>query len=193
MADLVDLSEVREHLQKPDPDHEQDAILRSLISRASETITRYTRREFTPTEDATREFVWIAGHEIDLAPYDLRSVTTLTLDSDLPVASQTVLTTSQYRLRPKPAPHGVYQRIELVNTWPPRIGGEVKVEGDWGFLEVPNDVKHACLVTLATWFRADVAAFTTRFNPELEQLEIPQAVPAGVLAALAPYRRGVVA
>lgn len=197
-TDLCTVEDVRRVLQKPAGDTAQDQVISWLITRASRAITDHCRREFVPTASATREFVWSGGYVLSLAPYDLRSVTSVTLDSDLAVADQTVLTADDYRLRPKPAPDGVYQWVELRRRYPtdrhwPRSGEwaerEVKIAGAWGFASIPEDVNLAAAVTVTDWFRERVAAFGARFNQETETVELPEALPSGVRAMLLPYKR----
>lgn len=189
MADLCDVASVRLFLQKPDGDQEQDAILGFLISHASAAIERHTRREFTPSTAQTRTFIWQHGTLIDLAPYDLRTVTSLRLDPD---TTALTLTGTSYRLRPKPNPDGTYQWVKMIDqsryttTYFER---EVEITGDWGFASVPADVEQACVVTVADWFRERVAAFGTRFNETTGQFEVPEALPRGATALLAPYKR----
>ena len=45
---LVDLTDVREFLQKPAADTDQDPLLEHFIAQASGAIMRYCRREFAP-------------------------------------------------------------------------------------------------------------------------------------------------
>jgi hypothetical protein len=40
---------------------------------------------------------------------------------------------------------------------------------------VPEDVQHWCNVTVATWLRKDVSAFTDVFNVDEGQVEPPRA------------------
>ena len=194
-TDLCSVAEVREFLQKPQGDQEQDAILGALITRASVAIMRECEREFAPTSTAlARKFEigpdW-ASTILSLAPYDLRAATTVKLDTDL---TPYTLSTSEYRLGPKPNRDGTYTWIRLrpqsnaTANWFPDFR-EVEITGNWGFAAVPDDVKHAAVVTSADWFRRDVAAFSTTFSTDTGDLEVPQSLPRGVLPILASYKR----
>jgi hypothetical protein len=196
--DLCTLAEVNEFLQTPAGDTEQDVIIGKLVTRASELILNYCEREFAPpTTAAARDFVWFDGLSVDLAPYDLRTATSVVLRSDRPAAEQTTLTTSDYRLRPKPAKDGVYQRIQLRNyslaDFPADPQVEVRVTGDWGFSAVPDDVRDACIKTVGIWLRRDVAPFTETFNLDEQRLERPRALPRPIQDELDHYRRFAIA
>lgn len=196
-GDLCTVEDVRSFLQKQDADSEQDLILAALIGRASVAIMRYTEREFAPAGDpgVARKFElcdeWY-DTILSLAPYDLQTATAVKLDTDL--ASAVTLTAEEYRLMPRPARDGVYNRIRLrpqtasSSTWFGDIR-EVEITGTWGFPAVPEDVRHAAVVTVADWFRRDVAAFSTTFNLDTGALDVPQAVPRSVLPVLDAYRR----
>lgn len=183
--DLTSTSAVKSFLQKSDST--QDTIIASLITRASVGIMRYTHRQFAPTESAaTKVFAHEGGHMLDLAPYDLRVLTTLTTATE--TTSPAVVASTNYGLRPKPARDGVYQRVKLT-TNPGEC--EITVVGDWGFATVPEDVAHWCIVTVAMWLRRDVQAFESTFSIDEQRLERPEALPAAVRGGLATWKRPV--
>lgn len=198
-TDLCTLSEVRSFLQKQSTDTGQDAIISSLITRASLAIMRYCDREFAPaTTAATRKFEWHPNATfVDLAPYDVRSVTTVRLDSDQ--TTPTTLTTDEYRLWPRPNRDGTYQALRIrpwtivSPSWQFPDVREVEVTGDWGFAAIPEDVKHTALVTVATWLRRDVAAFSQTFNLSEDRVERPEFLPSAIARQLDHYKRTIYA
>lgn len=191
-ADLCTLEDVRLFLGKDDSDTSQDAVIASLISRASLAIMRDCQREFAPaSSSAARVFRYSTPGRMSLAPYEARTVTNVRMDSDQ--ASPVTLTASQYRLWPVPAPDGTYLTLLFDGTegssasaWRDRV---VEVTGTWGMAAVPEDVRHACVVTAATWFRRDVAAFSTTFKLDEDRVERPEVLPAQVRGLLDRYRR----
>lgn len=191
-ADLCTLEDVRLFLGKDDSDTSQDAVIASLISRASLAIMRDCQREFAPaSSSAARVFRYSTPGRMSLAPYEARTITNVRMDSDQ--ASPVTLTASQYRLWPVPAPDGTYLTVLFDGTegssssaWRDRI---VEVTGTWGMAAVPEDVRHACVVTAATWFRRDVAAFSTTFKLDEDRVERPEVLPAQVRGLLDRYRR----
>ena len=194
-ADLCTVEEVRDFLQKPVADTNQDQILGSLITRASYAIMRFCEREFAPAGSVgvTRTFQIGYGDEwLSLAPYDLQTVTLVQVDTD---TTAYTLSTDEYRLDPPGKPQSVYTSIRLrplsVSTsgrqlWPTR---QVQITGTWGFPSVPDDVKHACVVTVATWFRRDAASFSSVFRLDEGAVERPEALPSAVKGVLTPWRR----
>lgn len=197
-TDLTSLAAVRAFLQKPTADTNQDAEISTLITAASTAIMRWTGREFAPAVTSTaRIFAYKGGGILDLAPYDCRSVSAVVLDTDLGASDQTTLETTDFALRPLPVRDGVYQWLRLPNhgvadspgRFPER---QVTVTGTWGFAAVPENVAHACIVTVAIWLRRDVAAFSTTFSINEDRLERPEAMPSAVIGLLSPYRRPTV-
>lgn len=194
---LTTRANVRAFLQKPTADTAQDAVIDSLIARASAAVERYTEREFHPTTDATRVFECefkYGGAQLDLAPYEFQGVGAngyVKLDTDL--SSPRTLGADEFRLGPKPAIQGTYKWIRLVPTgWGGfhRFGTrEVTVRGDWGQLTVPDDVEQAVIVTVAIWMRRDVSVFSTAMNLTEDRVERPEALPSAVARMLQPYCR----
>ncbi len=194
---LVTVAEVRSFLQKQDEDTEQDAILAALIERASEAVLTYTEREFAPVSatNTARQFYYPDNGVLSLTPYDLNTLVSVKIDT-VDGAGGTTLGATEYRLMPKPAKDGVYNWLKLNpvtgNPTGTRFNDrEVTVTGTWGFPAVPDDVKHWTSVTVADWFRLNVAAFSTTFNLDEGRVDIPQALPAAVRAGLARYRTPV--
>lgn len=192
--DLTTLSAVRSFLQKPTADTNQDTIIQSLITRASDAIMRYTQREFAPTASATaRNFLSDERGYVSLAPYDLRSVSQVRMDTD--TSSPVTLTTDEYRLRPVPAPLSVYTYLLLNPTsgHPSTRFAQrtIEITGNWGFSAVPEDVAHAAILTVAAWLRDEVSAFTSAYPQE--EGAVPSSpessIPQGARAVLMPFMR----
>lgn len=190
-GDLTTRADVRAFLVKPAGDVGQDALIDSLITRASRLITQHCEREFTTTNATARRFYYDGSGYLSLDPYDLRSVTSIVFDVE-PGESQTTLTTDEYRLWPLPAPDGVYQAIRFQvysagsSTWRQRT---IEITGDWGFASVPADVADAAIKTVAIWLRRDAAAFESTFRLDEERIEHPKAIPSAVYDQLDGYRR----
>ena len=167
MADLVTLAEAREYLQKASGQTGTDAALTSLITRASAVIQREIDTFITPNEATTHTVQWDGSTQIRLLPYVMRSLSAVTLDPD--ESSETVLTASQYRLGPEPAKDGVYSVIELDWQAIPTYDGNfpsrrAEIAGYYGYAVVPDGLKHACLMTVAAWYRGGVAAFSSAYQ-----------------------------
>jgi hypothetical protein len=151
--DLCLLSDVKALMQKAGPNAaSQDALISTLITRASIKIMRDYGREFVPggTESlpatgATRTFEYSWGEQypgeafVSLAPYDLQTSPAPTVIVDTDQSSPITLSTAEYRLWPRPASQGVFMAIKVVplnvSVGPRRVGvsGNCTVTGNWGF------------------------------------------------------------
>jgi hypothetical protein len=164
--DLCTLADVRASLEIPVADTSRDALIATLITAASDAIMNETDREFAPvTASATRR-IKVDGLTFDLAPYDLRTVTTMTLNPE--GASPTVLAAAtDYQLQPIGAPSGTYTSVKLSGFLASLYAGPslytfgyalIDIAGAWGFASVPTDVNRACVVTVGSWLRKDVSS-----------------------------------
>lgn len=195
---LVTVGEVREFIQKPTPDTNQDPIIAELIKRASETVINYAEREFAPagTTTAVRSFVYCGNGVLNLAPDDLQKGTVVSVKIDtVDGTGGTALTAgTHYTLRPTRAKDGVQNWMRLAASLPAANPSpyfedrEVTIDAKWGFPSVPDDVKHWTIVTVAEWLRLHVSAFTTVFNIDEARLERPEALPSAVRAGLGKYK-----
>lgn len=167
-ANLVELAEVRLAMGVDDTDRSQDARILRLIADASTMIAAEVQRELLPAEDATRRRSSRTG-VIDLVPFDLRSATTVTLDPD--GGAQVLVAGDDFKLLPIGGSSilGTYTSLVLDSA----IGvdaldsvvrfGEVEVAilGDWGPTSVPLAAREACITTVRSWLRRDVAALAS--------------------------------
>lgn len=182
-----------------------DAIDAAIIN-ASAAITRYCAREFTPTASAARTFsihpTETAGplgpYRVDLAPYDLRTITSAHLHYGTP--EQVALTSADYLLRPQNGTGGTYTELLLRVAASVRVGdrfanfgtAELRIDGAWGFGSIPADVSYACILTVASWLRRDVPALEAGLDdPRMMLPDQPMGrrIPGAALALLTPYRR----
>lgn len=195
--DLTTLANVRAFIQKPSGSTEQDTVISSLITSASDVINANIAR-FLPAESAAaKTFVWRGG-PLCLHPYFLRSASSVVTDTESGVTisgTSTTVSSSDYRLRASPPSNaGVYRWLRFPNDSYGTYGGverEVTVTGDWGFASyatLPGDVVHWATVTVATWLRRDVSAFSTTLRLEEDRLERPDILPTAVVRGLAHYR-----
>lgn len=202
--DLCSLADVRGFLELPAADTSRDTLISATITPISDAIARYTQREFVPTASATRTFqIDIGQLKVDLAPYDLRTATTVSLhpESTSPV---TLTATSQYQLQPIPSQFGVYTSLRLANNianiWQSDSArwfgyAQVSIAGAWGFATVPTEVKQAAIIAVASAVRRDVPAMDLGdiLVDEPRQMgpdrPVNYALPAASLRMLGPYKR----
>lgn len=198
--DLITLDELRTAMEYPADDTSRDDLAAQLITQASLAITRECQREFVRTDDATRTFLWRRGRRLDLTPFDLRTVTSLTVHAG--TAQETTATAdTDYRLLPVVNRDGVYMRVEFAPDFDPDVSdyeesfgvARVTIAGAWGYAAAPEPVKRACAVTVASWMAHDVAANA------LADLDEPRglapapprqyAIPTPAWRLLSPYMR----
>jgi hypothetical protein len=197
-SSLCSLGDVKLVLQKKETDTLQDPLIEKWIPAASESIMRGTGREFAPASpNLTRVFEWPwEGQYVSLAPYDLRNLYEVKVDSDTTVGGM-VISEQEYRLWPQPPADGTYLSIRLQPfgavldriVWRNR---QVKIRADWGFATIPRDVNHACALTVAYWLRVNSGVYRTSHedpNPEPPRRGIPNEA----WDLLARYARAVTA
>lgn len=199
--DLCTVANVREALELPASDTTRDALIQTLVSDLSRAIIREYDREFAPAATATRRFQVPAGSlMLDLAPYDLRTVTSLTIN---PEVTGTVLTSpADYMLTPVTTQQGTYQAIRFSNRLTSLHVSQtaqdygytlVDINGAWGFASVPDDVKRACVIAVQSALRRDLTelAIAGIDEPQAIAPEGPatHSIPAASRRLLAPFRR----
>lgn len=204
--DLCTVDDVKALMQKAGPNSSgQDALIQSLITRASVKIMRDTHREFVPggpngetASNATRTFEFPRDHIgetfIDFDPYDLQTSPAPTLIVDTNLSSPLMLASTEWLLWPQPTRTGVYMgvRVSLLSArgGTPRFNNrQMTVQGNWGFPSVPADVTQACVETVVHWITANPAA------RRLEQIDAgmpgvnPRALPMSAVDLLAEFAR----
>lgn len=195
-AALTDLDAVRLFLQKTSTDQAQDDVIEMMIEAASELVMRECQRELIANDAAqTRVFAYNGGEVLDLAPYDVRSVTGIVVDPGTPRAR--TLQAGEYHARPLPAPDGVHTYLKL-----PGLDGhrrrqhvgehEIAITGMWGFPQIPKIASQATIMAVAIWLRREVAKFATTFNSDEGRVERPEALPAAAARMLRHLKRPVI-
>ena len=166
-TDLVTLDEASDFLQRTASQTAADDILADLISRASLVIQRQLDLEVAPPESATKVLSWDGSCRVQLVPFVARQIGAVTLDPD--ESGEDALATTEFRLGPEPAPDGVYYYLELdaraIGSYGGNFGSRrIELTGSWGFAAVPEELKHACCVTVTAWYRGQVAAFSGQYD-----------------------------
>jgi hypothetical protein len=179
-------------------ERDQDIAIAEAINSYSQAINDYCNRRFKPTETAaTHTFTYEGKTYLGLAPYEIRTATTIVLYSDQPSASQWTLSSTppaDYTLMPREKSIlNTYTWLEL-----PRLGyyrcAAVAITGDWGPAAVPSAVERACLIAVANNFRSPEGFASRQLGPlavqEFPELtETPgQSLPPDSRALLGPYR-----
>lgn len=200
---LIGIEEARRYVYRDENDSSRDEILIDAINDVSESIADHLRREITPqVASAARKFDYFGTGFLDLAPYDLRTVSEVKLYTDRPAASQVVLTTTNYRLWPTGgARGGTYLGLLLpapaLEEFDYGFGWEVTVTGAWGMAAdpstVPGALKLACkqwveniVKNPGSWASHAMSGYTV--TPE-QDFARRAGMPPSVLHRLEPWRR----
>lgn len=199
---LCNIEDVRRELELDQTDTSRDDLIEWYIPAASSAIIDEYQREFVPTSTAvTRRFEFSSYNHIDLAPYDLRSVTSVVIGPETTVP--TTLTTDQYTLWPVTPKHNVYTSLRLSRwvTLDPtswiRYGTHyVDVTGNWGWPSIPPNVRRACSLTVASWMRRDFGSLNLGdvgdvrdADPETFGTPVNFSIPPAARRMLQPFRR----
>lgn len=205
--DLCTLADVREFLELPTSDTSRDVRIQTSITQASEHIINDVKLELAPaTADQARAFLVDPRKQVDgqvllrLLPNVLRSVTTLKLHPEEASLTTTLDANTDYMLRPLEPSDGVYTDVRFLNGL--SYGStfysgfdfcKAEIRGAWGYANVPTDVRNACIETVASWLRRDVAAFNIDEIDDPRQLApnpaLVYSIPPSALKKLRPYRR----
>lgn len=193
-VDLCDLADVRGHSQYQASATEHDEVIGSLlIPSVSRAIAREVKRELSDAGAATRTITFDPrdGKKLGVSPWDLRTVTAVVLDQGRP--GEQTLTAAQYRLSFHDRDNGVWRGVELDQAYP--VSGlfserSVTITGTWGFAEVPDDVREACVLAVIMHLRRDVQAFGGSLQPNSFGDGVNDAVAfsPGVRGLLEPFR-----
>lgn len=156
---LCELADVRGSMETETVDTALDPLIQSYILTASALIQQETQREFAVTGSATRDFE-VCSRLVDLAPFDLRSASSVTLN---PLSGSTTLVAgTDYRLRPINGRSltSTYTALELaggVSLVSTELNGTVapriRIVGTWGPASVPLLARDACTFTVRSWLR----------------------------------------
>ncbi|MBT9156745.1 MAG: hypothetical protein DDT37_01733 [Firmicutes bacterium] len=144
------------------PGTADDARIDALILEAAHTIMRRYGREFVPWSVATRTFA-ARKRLVDLAPHDLRSVTSAVLSPGTPDAEILVANTD-YTLLPIGGAErtGTFLQLRFSNnltirsSFLERFGmAQVQIVGNWGVwadaTTVAEDIRRAAIETVLSW------------------------------------------
>lgn len=203
-SDLCTVADVRTQLETPTGETSRDTLIQVLITHASASIQREIRREFAPVTTAAtrRRLVWPGRRAtgsvlVDLDPYDLRTVSSMTLHPE-DTSPVTLVANTDYILDPVEAVQGTYQRVLIYgglsfsSTLSQRFGFcFLDVAGAWGFSSVPDDVKQACIEAVCSWLRRDMSAVYDVDDPRQAQPDRLKTLmlPPSSRQKLAPFRR----
>ena len=153
---LITISEARNYMADDEADAER---LADLINGYSLSIRQYTNRQFYREDGATKTFGYNgASGSLDLAPFELRNLTSITLAGTLYVLDL------DYQMAPVgKSLDGTWWKVVFASpigdshVYGPRplarFGYIVTIVGDWGTASIPDNVSLACKFAVANAYR----------------------------------------
>jgi hypothetical protein len=206
-AALCSLLDVRAFLEIPPSDLSRDDKIGELIPDAAKAIQKETSRQFTydagPTTHRFQAYPSKRTADgavvVDLNPYDLNTPTAVVLNAEVSPGT-TLVADSQYTTQPTSKPDGVTTYLllspyQVLNSAVLQRFGfcYLDVTGSWGFTTVPNDIRRAATLTVASWVRSDVAQMGFPDAGNIPGYTPPMpgfyTIPPAALRLLNPYRR----
>ena len=186
-------------------DTKSDERIDELIGQAQKTIAKRYGREFlVPSASAIKRLFVVRNQVVDLCPFELRSVTAVTLNPEATTPS--VLVAGQdYVLTPinKDPSTATYLGIRLnvdysASDYYANFGfSQLQIEGMWGawsdVVNVAEDVNMAVIETVLSWLNrpASQVAQEVLGEARANQPAIPSTwdIPAAAHRKLVPYSR----
>jgi hypothetical protein len=172
---LTTLEAVKEYLKIPIGTTVDDTKLEDLINSCSTAIENYCGRKFKE-QSFDEECDGTGTKYILLEQYPVKSINTVSVDD-------IILDSSEYKFKKN---NGVLIRNNTV--WP---RGDINTNVSYiaGLSEIPADLELACRHFVMSFFKADVASFSTTFSEGF--VFRPEAMPAQVKALVSPYKKVV--
>jgi uncharacterized phiE125 gp8 family phage protein len=151
-----------------------NTTIEELINASSSAIENYCKRKFKEQAYLEEEYDGTGKNHILLDQYPVKSIESVSIDG-------TPLSPGQYKVKKR---NGVL--LNNGGIWP---RGEINISVSYtaGYAEIPSDLELACKHLVMSYFKSDVANFSTTFQEGF--VFRPEALPAQVKALLAPYKK----
>ena len=169
---LTTLAAVKSYLKiTSDTDN---SLLEDLINASSNAIERYCERTFKEQLFTDEEYDGNGLNGLYLRQYPVKSITSVTVEG-------TSLNIIDYKCKKNNG-----KLIRNNGIWPT---GEINILVTYtaGYTEIPSDLELACKHLVMSYFKSDIASFSTTFQDGF--VFRPEALPAQVKALVAPYKK----
>lgn len=169
---LTTLSAVKSYLKiTSDTDN---SLLEDLINASSNAIEKYCNRQFKEQLYTDEEYDGNGLSGLYLRQYPVKEITSVTVEDEL-------LLTTDYKFKKE---NGKLIRKNFI--WPK---GEINILVTYtaGFSEIPSDLELACKHLVMSYFKSDIASFSTTFQEGF--VFRPEALPSQVKALVSPYKK----
>ncbi|WP_051957231.1 head-tail connector protein [Bacillus sp. UNC322MFChir4.1] len=173
---LTNLEAIKSYLKINSGQNTDDSRLEDLINSCSIAIENHCKRKFKEQTYSEEEYDGNGLKYLHLQQYPVKSVDSVTVDGIL-------LSSDQYKVKKS---NGTLIRTNSI--WPQ---GDINVVVTYvaGYSTIPNDLELACKHLVMSYFKADIASFSTTFQEGF--VFRPEALPAQVKALVQPYKKVV--
>ena len=179
-------------------DGSQDAQLQMVLDAVDRAVDRYCGRHFTLEINVTKYFYPQSTDELQVT--DLVTIDTMLSDTRGDRSFTLAFDPEDYELLPYVDSMGSEaERFDLIRIWPTSShsfspGRLVEITGDFGYIEAggtPPDVKTACLILGARWWKRREAPLGILNNVDLGQFDRLTKEDPDVLTLLSPYSTSI--
>jgi uncharacterized phiE125 gp8 family phage protein len=171
---LTTLAAQKEYLNTNNEGTSDDGLIEFLINAASSAIENHCKRKLKEQTFTDEEYDGNGLKTMHLQQYPVKSITSVTVDD-------TALATDDYKVKKR---NGALIRVGSI--WPE---GDINILVTYtaGYTFIPYDLELACKHLVMSYFKADIASFSTTFQEGL--VFRPEALPAQVKALVQPYKK----
>jgi hypothetical protein len=170
---LTSLDAVKSYLKINISETTDDDLLSSLIEACSNVIENYCNRKFG-IEEYEEEYDGVGKPFIILHNYPVNSIISVMIDGE-------IVEPIEYKIRKN---NGMLFRKSGI--WPHGIMN-IKVTYSSGTDEIPAAIELACKHLVMSYFKSDIASFSTTFQDGV--VFRPEALPSQVKALVSPYKK----
>lgn len=182
---LTTVAAVKSYLKIADTNIVDDARIELLINACSSTIENFCRRNFKKQTFTDEEYDGNNHRYLNLYNYPVQSVQSVTLNDELVdsieyiVKKKTGILARKYNNTLSGISYNRY-----VPIWP-KGDANILVTYTAGYDEIPADLEQACILYVMSFYKSDVANFSTTFTDGF--VFRADAMPVQVKLMLQPY------
>lgn len=150
------LADIKEHLQIPPSDAQDDMLLERAVEASSRSIDSFCGRKFSLDSVATAR-TFLPSSPTTLIVPDIGTLTGLVVKTDENDDGTFETTLSGYQTEPAYISNRPIELVRLVDgtTFPSHRSGRysIQVTAKWGYPSVPVEIEQACLILAARIFK----------------------------------------
>jgi uncharacterized phiE125 gp8 family phage protein len=171
---LTSLEAVKAYLKINLTETNDDALLEDLINASSSAIENYCKRNFIEQDYVDEEYDGNGLSGLYLRQYPVKAITSVSIE-------ELTLSATDYKCK-----KSIGKLIRKNCRWPE---GEINILVSYtaGYSKIPADLELACKHLVMSYFKSDVASFSTTFQEGI--VFRPEALPSQVKVLVQPYKK----